>query len=275
MELTVIGVFDDAAEARRAVDKLVSEGFSRDRIDMSAHTAQTNTYDDDYEDSGVVEFFKNLFGDDEDHRKYARVGSRGSIVTVHATTEDRAETAADILDDCGALNVHDRAEQYGMNYGNRVADTHTNLGGVDTNFDATEGENIKIIEENLRVGKETVDTGGVRLRSRIVSTPVEETVRLREERVYVNRNPVNRPATADELDNFKEGEVVLTEQAERAVVAKEANVVEEVSVGKEVTDRDETIRETVRKTEVDVENIVGDETIAERTTRDTPPYPAV
>lgn len=268
MELTVVGVFDDASEAKKAVDKLISEGFSRDQIDMSAHTAQTDTYEDDYEDSGVVEFFKNLFGDDDDndHRKYSRVGSRGSIVTVHAMTEDRAEDAADILDDCGALNVHDRAEQYG--YGNRMAD-------VDTDYDQTDGQNIKIIEENLKVGKQTVETGGVRLRSRVVSNPVEETVRLREERVYVNRNPVNRPATAGELDSFKEGEVVMTEHAERAVVAKEANVVEEVSVGKEVEDHDETIRETVRKTEVDVEQLGSDETVTGRTTTDTPPYPAV
>ena len=267
MELTVVGVFDDATEAKNAVEKLVSEGFSRDQIDMSAHTAQTDAYDDDYEDSGVVEFFKNLFGDDDDdHKKYSTVGSRGSIVTVHARTEDRAEDAADILDDCGALNVHDRAEQYG--YTNRVA-------GMDTDYDKTSGQNIKIIEENLKVGKQTVETGGVRLRSRVVSKPVEETVRLREERVYVNRNPVNRPATAGELDAFKEGEVVMTEHAERAVVAKKANVVEEVSVGKEVEAHDETIRETVRKTEVDVEQLGSDETVADRNATGTPPYPAV
>lgn len=267
MELTVVGVFDDATEAKNAVDKLVSEGFSRDQIDMSAHTAQTDAYEEDYQDSGVVEFFKNLFGDDDnDHRKYSTVGSRGSIVTVHAMTEDRAEDAADILDDCGALNVHDRAEQYG--YDNRVT-------GMDADYDKTDGQNIKIIEENLKVGKQTVETGGVRLRSRVVSKPVEETVRLREERVYVNRNPVNRPATTGELDAFSEGEVVMTEHAERAVVAKEANVVEEVSVGKEVEAHDETIRETVRKTEVDVEQLDSDETIAGRTTPGTPPYPAV
>lgn len=265
MELTVVGVFDDATEAKKAVDKLVSEGFTRDQIDMSTHTAQTDTYEDDYEDSGVVKFFKNLFGDDEDdHRKYSTVGSRGSIVTVHAMTEDRAEDAADILDDFGALNVHDRAEQYG--YGNRMAD-------MDADYDNVDGQNIKIIEESINVGKQTVETGGVRLKSRVVSRPVEETVRLREERVYVNRNPVNRPATAGELDSFKEGEIVMTEHAERAVVAKEANVVEEVSVGKEVESHDETIRETVRKTEVDVEQIPGDQTVTGRTTTDMPPYP--
>ncbi len=262
MNLTVIGVFDDATEAKQAVDKLVSAGIMRDKIDMSAHDTKAETYEDDYEDSGVVEFFKNLFGDDDDdHKRYSTVGSRGSIVTVHAATEDQAEKAADILDDNGALNIHDRAAQYGYGVGADMTDKSTGQ------------ENIKIIEENLKVGKQTVQTGGVRLKSRIVSKPVQENVRLREERVYVNRNPVNRPATADELDNFKEGEIVLTEHAERAVVAKEANVVEEVSVGKEEEAHDETIRERVRKTEVDVEQFDGEETVAGRTATDTPPYP--
>ncbi len=262
MNLTVVGVFDDATEAKQAVDKLVAAGIARNTIDMSAHQSKAETYEDDYEDSGVVEFFKNLFGDDgDDHKRYSAVGSRGSIVTVHATSEAHAEKAADILDENGALNVHDRAAQYG--YGATTAKTDNVKGG----------ENIKIIEENVRVGKETVQTGGVRLKSRIVTKPVEEHIRLREERVYVRRNPVNRPASGADLDSFKEGEVVLTEHAEKAVVAKEANVVEEVSVGKEVESHDETIRETVRKTEVDVEQIAGDKTVAGKTATGTPPYP--
>ena len=252
--------------ARKAVDKLVDAGISRSNIDLSAHTAKADTYEDDYEDSGVVEFFKNLFGDDdEDHRRYSTVGSRGSIVTVHTMSEDQAEKVADILDDNGALNVHDSAARYGYEADTDVAD------------DAESKQNVKVIEEDLRVGKETVQTGGVRLKSRIVSKPVEEHVRLREERVYVRRNPVNRPATDADLDNFEEGEVVMTERAERAVVAKEANVVEEVSVGKEVEAHDETIRETVRKTEVDVEQIPGDKTVTDRTATadkpNTPSYP--
>lgn len=262
MNLTVVGVFDDVTEAKQAVDKLVAAGIDRNAIDMSAHASKADTYEDDYEDSGVVEFFKNLFGDDDDdHKRYSTVGSRGSIVTIHAATEEQAEKAADILDENGALNVHDRAAQYG--YG----------AGAEATGEVEGQENIKIIEENLRVGKETVQTGGVRLKSRIVSKPVEENIRLREERVYVRRNPVNRPASATELDSFKEGEVVLTEHAERAVVAKEANVVEEISVGKEVEAHDETIRETVRKTEVDVEQIVDDESVATNPATGTPLYP--
>lgn len=80
-------------------------------------------------------------------------------------------------------------------------------------------------------------------------------MRLREEHVVVQRTPVNRPATEADFTAFKEGQVEVTESAERAVVAKEAHVVEEVSLGKQVTEREEVIHDTVRNTEVDVEQI--------------------
>jgi stress response protein YsnF len=103
-----------------------------------------------------------------------------------------------------------------------------------------------------------VETGGARLRSRIIERPVEESLRLREERVRVERNAVNRPATEAELNSFKEGQIDMIEHAEVPVVSKEARVVEEISLSKEVEEHEETIRDTVRKTEVDVEDLTKD-----------------
>uniref|UniRef100_UPI0037432ACC YsnF/AvaK domain-containing protein n=1 Tax=Adhaeribacter swui TaxID=2086471 RepID=UPI0037432ACC len=117
---------------------------------------------------------------------------------------------------------------------------------------------MPIIEEELQVGKRVVETGGARIRSRIIERPVEESVRLRVEHVRVERNPVNRPATEADLANFREGEIELREQAEVPVVGKEARVVEEVRLGKDVEERQETIHETVRRTDVEVENLSGD-----------------
>lgn len=288
MALTVIGVFDNASEAQQAVDQLLNAGFSRSNIDLSAQTdaytttdselvpgrhtntsgTRTEEFVDDAKDVGssVGGFFSSLFGDDDDNRnKYARVADQGSVVTVHAQTEDEAERAADVLDDAGAVDVNERAAQYGYGATGMTTGTMTDTTSVRT----TDGDQtIKVIEENLEVGKRTVETGGVRLRSRIVARPVEESVRLREERVRVVRNPVNRPATDADLNAFQEGEISLTEWAEVAVVSKTANVVEEISVGKEVTERDEVIRDTVRKTEVDVEQLGStDQTVrTERTT---------
>lgn len=301
MALTVVGVFDDATEAQNAVEELVNDGFSRSNIDLSAQTGSytdsstttdsdlipdrnrntsgtfTEEVADDARDagSGIGNFFKSLFGDDDDDtRRYSTVAERGTVVTVHVQTNDEAERAADILDDNGAVDVNERAAQYG--YGSTTTGTDTTLGtavgtgmtgsSVSDNYNVTDrdttrdltndtDQTIKVIQEDLQVGKREVERGGVRVRSRIVERPVEESLRLREERVQVQRTPVNRPATDADLNAFREGEITVTEHAEVPVVSKTANVVEEISVGKEVNERVETIRDTVRSTEVDVENI--------------------
>ncbi|GAA4409940.1 hypothetical protein GCM10023187_33940 [Nibrella viscosa] len=235
--------------------------------------------DKDFGDS-IGDFFRSLFGgrDDSDaYRNYAEVGRRGSIVAVHVTTTHEAEQAAEILDDCGAIDVDERASQYrsgtmGAMGGSGIAgesDKTTHLQadagmGTDTtmtdqDYNRTDNDRaIPIIEEDVQVGKREVETGGARIRSRIVERPVEEHLRLRTEHVQVERNPVNRPASDADLNAFKEGEIEVTERAEIPIVNKEARVVEEVKVSKTVEERDETVRETARKTEVDVDKMQSD-----------------
>jgi len=269
MAQTVIGMFDNASEAQQAVEQLVSRGFSRENIDVSSSgnsstqgyasgntgTTSSSSYSSETSGSsstreesgsGIGKFFRSLFGNDEEADTYSNVATRsGSIVTVHAQSGDEAERAADILDDAGAVDVDERAAQYGYSRSNE-----------NTSGSTSEGErSIPVIEEELEVGKRMVQTGGKRLRSRIIERPVEESLRLREERVRVERNTVDRPATEADFDNFKETEIEITEQAEVPVVSKQARVVEEVSLGKDVTEHEETVRDTVRKTEVDVEDV--------------------
>jgi len=111
------------------------------------------------------------------------------------------------------------------------------------------------MEEQLNVGKREVERGGVRVRTRVVERPVEEAVRLREERVRVERRPVNRPVTDDDLNAFREGTIEVRGRGEEAVVGKQARVVEEVAINKEVGERTEAVRNTVRHTEVDVRDL--------------------
>ncbi len=85
--------------------------------------------------------------------------------------------------------------------------------------------------------------------------PVEETVNLKEEHVTVERTRVDRVVSNTDLNNFQESIIELTEHAEVPVVSKEARVVEEITVGKEVNEREQMIHDTVRNTEVDIENI--------------------
>lgn len=120
---------------------------------------------------------------------------------------------------------------------------------------AAAGQTLDVVREELRVGKREVERGGVRVRSYITETPVSQDVSLREEHVNVERHVVDRPATPQDLDTFKEATLELRETAEVPVVAKEARVIEEVVLNKSSEQRTQTISDTVRETHVDVEPI--------------------
>jgi uncharacterized protein (TIGR02271 family) len=119
-----------------------------------------------------------------------------------------------------------------------------------------EEEHVPIVEEQLRVGKREVNRGGARVRSYVRETPVHEDVTLHSEHVSVERRPVNETLGRDALrdgDMFRDREIEMTEHSEEAVVGKEAVVREEVVVRKTGEDRVESIDDTVRRTEVDVD----------------------
>jgi uncharacterized protein (TIGR02271 family) len=116
---------------------------------------------------------------------------------------------------------------------------------------------IPVVQEELKIGKREVQRGGVRVFSRVVETPVNESVNLREEHVSVERRPVDQPISTADATAFKEQSIELREKAEEAVVQKSARVVEEVVVGKEATQRKENISDSVRHTEVQVEQLGG------------------
>ncbi|OYV41878.1 MAG: hypothetical protein B7Z80_00060 [Rhodospirillales bacterium 20-64-7] len=145
----------------------------------------------------------------------------------------------------------------------RTATQGTGLGRNGTVAADTE-ERIPLVEEKLRVGKRQVVQGRVRIRSYVVETPVNETVHLRDERVEVERRPVDRPLTANEADPFREREMEATETREEPIISKDTRVREELVLHKSVSERDETVRDTVRRTEVredrgetDAENPTG------------------
>jgi len=145
----------------------------------------------------------------------------------------------------------------------------TTAAAATTATTATHGTNevaIPIVEEQLAVGKREVQRGGARIHTYVTERPVEENVTLREEHVNVERHAVNRPASEADLNAFKEGTFEVTERAEEAVVAKQARVVEEVVVNKEATERTETIRDTVRRTDVDVDELDNDDVTTTTTT---------
>src|SRR5215212_5854639 len=264
MSKTIVGLFDEYREAQRAVVELVENGISREDIGITSrdYTSddQTDTRrDDSYrDDEGVGDkisnFFSRLFGDDDEYVSHysEAVGRGGTVVTVDCESDETADRAEAILNRFGG-DVDERGESYRQ--GAYAGTENVETGRADV---AEGGEaRIPVIEEELRVGKREVEGGGVRVRTRVVERPVEEAVRLREERVNVERRPVNRPVSEADLNAFREGTFELRERSEEAVVDKTARVVEEVAINKEVGERTETVRDTVRKTGVDVEETAG------------------
>jgi uncharacterized protein (TIGR02271 family) len=114
---------------------------------------------------------------------------------------------------------------------------------------------VPIVEEELRVGKRPVERGGIRIHKRVEEKPVSEQVTLRDETVEVQRRPVDRAVSEADLAAAQDGTFEVRERDEEAVVDKQARVVEEVVIDKDVEERTETVQDTLRRTDVDVEQV--------------------
>jgi uncharacterized protein (TIGR02271 family) len=285
---TVIGAFEDRDAAQRAVERLVDAGFDRDDVHVqegaststtsatSARASGVDRMDDDEHGmmASIRHFFASLFGDDDNATGrsglYSEAVRRGtSVVVVDAQDDDRAERAVSLLHELGAIDVDERAQQWrGEGWTGYSDEPAQPAVSTSNNLDAqraldkgtvqagTEGV-MDVVQEELKVGKRSIDRGGVRVIQRVSEQPVSELVRLREERAVVDRRPVDREATAEDLANFREGTIEVRETAEEPVVAKRARVVEEVRVGKDVKEREQAIEDSVRRKDVDVERIEG------------------
>lgn len=267
---SVVAVFDNNADAQAAVNELKSNGIDSDDIYIgsanSAPTAGKQTGYSDERSSGNTEggfmgWLKSLFGSDDaetDRTRYQNAVSSGKILVSVQTDEANIDRATEILDRHSPVNVHEEASGVraastaGTSTGAAYAGTQR---GASTTAQTNQGGAIPVVEEELQVGKRSVPRGGVRVYSRIVEQPVEETVHLREEKVRVQRQPVDRPATEADLRGREQQTIEVKEYAEEPVVSKQSRVVEEVRVGKDSTERTETVRDTVRRTEVEVENL--------------------
>src|SRR5437868_1748952 len=167
---TVAGLFRDHSRAEQALEKLKAAGFSDDRIGIA--TAES----DNQAHSGFWDKFRNRFGE-RDHTRKAddfrgslteqgipahevryfddQLRSGGILVTVR-TDEGRAIEALRILHDSGA-DTGSGAVSY----------SDAKQGEVGT----AEERRIELLGEVLRVHKERVQRGEVRIRKEVVTEP--------------------------------------------------------------------------------------------------------
>jgi uncharacterized protein (TIGR02271 family) len=226
---------------------------------------------------GIVGALTNVGVPAEDASHYEEGVRRGGTLIAVKAQDAVAHRVAQILGDDGAVNIDERAEQYRQE-GFKPAPAVAAAPAVPsmprpapaTNLAANQGEKVlPVVKEEVEVGKREVQSGGVRVYTHITQQPVNEQVNLREERVDIERRPVDRPVSPGDMGAFKEGTVEVRETSEVPVVSKQARVVEEVVVGKEVTNRTQNIQETVRQTEVKVERLPGTEHTSRTSSYDT------
>jgi uncharacterized protein (TIGR02271 family) len=189
---------------------------------------------------------------DNDARFYAEGVRRGGTLVVVATSDEMAPRAEEIMERHNAIEPGERMRHWqerGWTGYTEEAQPYT-IAELEQ-----ERTSIPIIEERVDVGKRQVQKGGVRVHTHLEERPVEKDVTLRDEQVRVERRPVDRPASGADLDRFRDETIEVQETDEEAFITKEARVVEEVVIDKDVDERTETVRSTARRTDVDTENI--------------------
>jgi uncharacterized protein (TIGR02271 family) len=229
-------------------------------------------------------FWARLFGSEPDHDTsiYDRsIDSGSSVVAVRVASEDVDRVSA-ILETHHPIDLDERSAHYlasgptttsATNPMTAPATTAPMMGTVDIPAAAaSESSTIQLAEERLAVGKRAVSGATTRIRRFVVETPVQEQVSLRDETVTLERHPVGDSSPVGTTD-FTDKVIEMTETSEEAVVSKTAHVVEEVNLRKDVTDRVETVKDTLRRDEVEIEKVPG-EGVSPRVAGTTPITPA-
>ena len=276
-QVSVIGVFYDQKQAAAVRQELTKMGIESSHI--RSNPAETAAHPGErYEDKGFWDSIKEMFGADDTHAAgadyYAEAARRGGYVLSVTTDESHAEKVQALMQRYGAADAEKQVARWKQDgwSGYDKSSSGMSAAALQTEHKSRlEGDEavIQEVEEQLEIGKRKVERGGVRVIKRVHSRPVEEQVTLRDEEIHVDRrNTGGRNLTAEEAEKaFADGDATIevTETDEEAVVAKTARVTGEVHVGKTATEKTETVRDTVRSTEVEVEKIEGGTTSATTT----------
>ena len=286
MAKTLVALYDTFADAERVVQELIADGFTRSDIHMAldrtkspAAHASSVEWDSAYEGANLIETLADLGVPYDEAHAYAEGVRRGGALVVVESSDDRAEHGMAILQRLHPVDIHERTAQWrqeGWTGHDAAASTSTpmartatatrsaqeqaraqtrvaNQGATTRRVEGDKEVTIPVVEEDVSIGKREVERGHVRIYSRVTEQPVEESVRLREEKVTVERRPVDRPATEADFAAAGKDVIEMTETAEEPVVTKRARVVEEVVVHKDVTEHTETVHGAERHTDVDVQ----------------------
>ncbi len=252
---TIVAVYDFAEHATLAVRDLEAAGVPAGAITQHAKggsaTSAVTTTTSAHEEG----FWASLFGSGPEHEHETSIYDRSleagsTVVTVKAPAQHLTQVM-DILERHNPVDIDERAASYlgSQTTATGIADTSV-AAGTPAARTAEDGT-IQLSEETLAVGKRAINRGTTRVRRFVVETPIEEQVSLRDETVSIERRPVTDARPVSNAD-FTDKVIEMTESREEAVVSKSARVKEEVVVRKDATERTETVRDTVRREDVEI-----------------------
>jgi uncharacterized protein (TIGR02271 family) len=253
----IVAVYDKAGKAKDAVRALEASGFPSGDISVLNRDSLT---DAEVREAGL---WKRLFGrnvGDHESAVYGRtIESGGAVLSLRLQDTDVAR-AMKILDVHNPVDVTERASSLGLATPAApkpaVATPPVSVPSI-ANKSVAKEEVLRLAEEHLDVGKRQVETGRARVRRFVIEKPVESQVTLHEEHAEMLRRAVSDPTQIKDID-WSEKTIEITETAEQAVVTKSAHIAEEVVIRREGSDHVETVRETIRRQQVELERLPRD-----------------
>lgn len=267
----IVTAFNQVQQAEAAKERLIVEGIAEKNIDIiSGERLRVEN-----KEIRHPSFWQRLFGDDVDDNNAAEynraIQSGGVLLTVRAPKDQAShieEELSAFAADYSSVGHNEGALTGGEFAGetnDRAVNSRTEFTSQNPSLVAedpvagrepTPGENrdaVKLAEEQVDVGKRRVSDGTVRLRRYTVEDEVAEDVSLFDQHAEVFRKAVDEPAYLNDVD-WSDKTLVVEESHEVPTIAKTARVKEEVGLRGEETARVETVKDTVRRQEVEVEH---------------------
>lgn len=246
MTQTVIAVFDSTDAAYDVEETLMDQaGINESCFHIAAQHGSLQESGQPGQSMDEIEsFLTDLFGpENRDQVEYyaKQIRRGGALLSVDLPDDTQIEPIRDAMLNAGATDMNARRSGQGE------------AGGSVPEEDQEESQAIPMIEEEMKVGKRKIGKGKVRVTSRMEETPVQQKVKLTEEHAFIRSRPVSRAAGPEDMAASEEGTIEVEETAEKAVIKKNARVVEEIEVGKESSEKTKTVKNTVRHTEINVE----------------------
>lgn len=236
----IVAFYDGAEKARQAARALEGSGFAASDISLLNRESLS---DKDVRDGNV---WQRLFGrsvSDQESTVYRRAIDSGGVVLTLRTPDTEVDRVMSILNGHGARDLFDRSSSP-LSSAPPTGTARTEVGE----------EVLRLAEEQIDVSKRQVATGKSRIRRFVTEKPVEQQITLHEEHCEVARRAVTDPKLAQNID-WKDQTLEVTETSEEPVVTKTARIAEEVVIRRRGSDHVETIRDTVRRQQIEVERV--------------------